>query len=895
MMLSVHQPVYLPGLILFNKIALSDGFVVLGHVPLTRTSWQTRNRIRVETGEHWLSVPVLTTGRFGQSINDTEIAPRPWARTHLRTIAQSYGRRPWFSTVFPVLEAVLNRPWNRLADLNTELLRTLLSLLGITTPIYDSRDVEPSGHKTDLLIGICRRLGAERYLSNEGARAYIDEEAMARAGIQHCWQRFEHPVYSQGAPFLADLSVVDLLFNVGPEAAGAIVRGCGRIEPGAFAPGPGLAPQTPDQGLVLNLPKTQGSLEAGRAAMARRFPALIDALNAATPESVAVQDASGAVVDIDIGATRLYRDDARTLARRQVDDFMAAPTRYVRTTVAGNNSAYGVGRRLSDFMIAACHDLGITDECLSLAPEYEGGVLIVLGVGLGYHIPELVRRTRARTVILYEPFVEFFHHAMAALDWEAFLTESEAAGREISLVWTREAEEAIRVIRWRLEKVAKPFIDGTYVFAHYPAEAVVRTRDGLGGCFDVLSQVFGFFEDELRMFTNTVANLKRQRFRLLEAKPMVRRREPVFVIAAGPSLDRDLEEIKRRREGVLVISCGTALRALLRAGIVPDFHCENESIPDTFEAYDETRRAYAFTGITLITALTVDPRSYVLFDEGWAYFREHVTPTLLFTTPDRVLANSTPNVANAAMRAAVAMGFAAITLFGVDLGVRTGGRIHAEGTVYDHIPSFGDYEQSLSFGYTLPGNFGGMVETDVNFNHARLQLEALISQSRIEVVNCSDGLHIAGATAQPAAALPPLRRRLDRARIKQQIAANFTGYAPGGYPFQPALEAATVAAEGGFAGLIEAIDRAGQGHDFVAFFHAVAPFADERVHGGVQRFVAGSLISMYKIAAFFLMRVRDDVQRQALFQRFVGEYRAIVLEMRDQCLAVLRAAAEPEG
>ncbi len=235
MMLSVHQPVYLPGLGLFNKIALSDCFVTLGHVQLTMTSWQTRNRIRMGAAEHWLSVPVRKTGRFGQSINEAEIAPMPWARKHLRTLAQSYGRRPYFSTYFPAIEALLNRPWLHLGDLNVAVLRSLLEMLDIRTPIIDSRDCPMVGHKTDLLISICRAVDADHYLSNEGARAYIDEQKMADAGIQHCWQVFGHPVYDQGAPFLDHLSVLDLLFNVGP-AAGAIVRSSGRIEPGPYRP-----------------------------------------------------------------------------------------------------------------------------------------------------------------------------------------------------------------------------------------------------------------------------------------------------------------------------------------------------------------------------------------------------------------------------------------------------------------------------------------------------------------------------------------------------------------------------------------------------------------------------------------------------------------------------------
>ena len=86
-----------------------------------------------------------------------------------------------------------------------------------------------------MLVSMCRALGADRYVSNPGARAYIDEEAMAEAGIRHCWQKFVHPVYEQGAPYLASLSVIDLLFNVGP-AGREIVISSSRAEPGPHCP-----------------------------------------------------------------------------------------------------------------------------------------------------------------------------------------------------------------------------------------------------------------------------------------------------------------------------------------------------------------------------------------------------------------------------------------------------------------------------------------------------------------------------------------------------------------------------------------------------------------------------------------------------------------------------------
>ena len=229
MILSGHQPVYLPGIILFNKIALSDAFMFVGHCQYTPKSWQSRNRIRIGDTEHWLSVPLKKAGRFGQSINETEILDEYWKKKHLGSIRQAYQKRPHFNRYYPELEALLSQRFDHLGELNIALIAMILDWLEIDTPVLDSRNYAVEGHKTDMLISMCRAAGADHYLSNEGSRDYVDEQAMLEAGIRHCWQIFEHPVYEQGRSFMPNMSILDLMFNAGPEAC-EIVRKCGRID-----------------------------------------------------------------------------------------------------------------------------------------------------------------------------------------------------------------------------------------------------------------------------------------------------------------------------------------------------------------------------------------------------------------------------------------------------------------------------------------------------------------------------------------------------------------------------------------------------------------------------------------------------------------------------------------
>ncbi len=221
MILSGHQPVYLPGVQLFNKIALSDAFMFVGHCQYSPKSWQTRNYIK--TG--MLSVPVYKG--LGQSIKDTKLTFGTWRKKHVKSIEMAYGKSEFFEDYFPEMREIIEYPWNSLASLNECLIELLMEYLEIPIPVYYSLDNDITGHKTDMLISMCKAVGADQYLSNVGAD-YVDEAKMAEAGIRHRWQVFSQPFYGQGETNGGLLSVIDLLFAKGPEA-GKIVRESGNV------------------------------------------------------------------------------------------------------------------------------------------------------------------------------------------------------------------------------------------------------------------------------------------------------------------------------------------------------------------------------------------------------------------------------------------------------------------------------------------------------------------------------------------------------------------------------------------------------------------------------------------------------------------------------------------
>jgi hypothetical protein len=223
----VLQPSYLPWLGYFDQLYKSDVFVLYDDVQYDKHGWRNRNRIKTDKGPLWLTVPVLTHGQGLPTNRDARIDTRqPWARKHLQGLRVNYAKAPAFEEVFGALEPVLGRPWTYLIDLNRAVLETLCRLLGLTRLILLSSELDVPGQKSERLIGLCRALGAGRYLTGDAASDYLDETQFAAHAIRVEYHHYRHPVYAQlHGEFVPYLSVVDLLMNHGRESLGVLVDG----------------------------------------------------------------------------------------------------------------------------------------------------------------------------------------------------------------------------------------------------------------------------------------------------------------------------------------------------------------------------------------------------------------------------------------------------------------------------------------------------------------------------------------------------------------------------------------------------------------------------------------------------------------------------------------------
>ena len=224
---SVLQPSYLPWLGYFDLIDRSDVFVFYDDVQYDKNGWRNRNRINTAQGVRWLTVPVLRAGSFGQKLSHVLIDDRvPWAGKHLATLTQSYAKAPFRDTCLPTVADVISRRWSRLIDLDMELIHVVCRTLDMTAEFHLASELGISGDRSGRLLSICQAFGASTYLSTNAGQNYLDVDHFRTAGVEVQWQDYRHPEYPQHRGGFEDhLSVVDLLFEAGPESAAVIRSG----------------------------------------------------------------------------------------------------------------------------------------------------------------------------------------------------------------------------------------------------------------------------------------------------------------------------------------------------------------------------------------------------------------------------------------------------------------------------------------------------------------------------------------------------------------------------------------------------------------------------------------------------------------------------------------------
>ena len=639
---------------------------------------------------------------------------------------------------------------------------------------------------------------------------------------------------------------------------------------------------------------TAERIRRNRNAFRRWFPYVWEQISTIEDPVSKLVEENGRPVNIDLGDISLYPDPAPDWTAVQLQGFFEDPDRIGFFNPSHCNISpvsFGVLREIVQYFEDNPGKRG------AAYPMVDIGFAFLFGIGLGYHVEEFIRRKAAYHIILIEPFAEFLVHSMAAIDWWKIFRDARRKGIYLHFLVGQPPAEIVKGIENVVMARGSTFLDGSYAYVHYFAWPLKEARTLLNERIKVFYLSSGFFEDEILMMRNTYYNLRGPAFRLVDRKRHHEQSTPVFIVGSGPSLDRDIAAIKKWRDRVIVFSCGTAIGILLKNGIRPDLHVENENTFPLVKNLREFKNRYGFEGIRLVATTTVRPEAAELFDSKWLYFRSPLSCTLL-TGGTEPLPFAEPLVPNAACAVMSALGFKNITLFGVDCGRQFDGEHHSRDAVYyeDFFDIDPNDRPDAGFERVVQGNFGGEVLTSWSLDLSRWALSTLMESRGLSFVNCSNGARIDGARPKVSGALDLSHEPVNmQEKVLRSVEESMRLVEPG-----ELLEASDIA------------EHAAACDDFRVAFDALIDAAKEEDTGfwdlerrtenfwtddwseykGVLKIIGGSYASMVRLGAYGGSRITSRKARRDFFRFFLERYRESCQWMAAEAKILLTDIAE---
>lgn len=209
-------------------MSLVDALVVMDDVQYDRR-YTNRNRILAPQGPIWLTVPIVKSQKFMRNMDVEVNNALPWREEHWKKISYSYRNAKWFRTYEPDFERVYQSEHRKLLDLDLELTLKSIGWLSLKTEVIMESELGVKGSGTERLVNACLAVGADTYVSGPGGKGYMDESLFEAGGVALEYQRYRPRPYRQrfSDGFVPDLSIVDMLFNMGPGSRELIFDGSG--------------------------------------------------------------------------------------------------------------------------------------------------------------------------------------------------------------------------------------------------------------------------------------------------------------------------------------------------------------------------------------------------------------------------------------------------------------------------------------------------------------------------------------------------------------------------------------------------------------------------------------------------------------------------------------------
>ena len=300
------------------------------------------------------------------------------------------------------------------------------------------------------------------------------------------------------------------------------------------------------------------------AAFEAKYVTVYQQLVAFEPKSELVFDDEGQP-DMMFGGNLFYDGEIYDFTEKQLAKYWLNPNRLNVHPPAPQNMDSHAGRFLFSLLdrLKTEHEAEFTLGRTESKSFYS----VILGMGLGKHLPDIIERTGCRNMFILDPNLEGFYHSLELLDWEAILLEFQDRDGDIFFFLSGGPQPWMDHLRFQTRTTNPISLDGAYIYHHYSNSLFTQFADKFNKESQLLITGLGFFYDEQIMLRNTYSNLLSQDCRVyLRKETPPTQKLPVIIVGCGPSLDKNIEDIKRNADKAVILSAGSALGPLLDAG-----------------------------------------------------------------------------------------------------------------------------------------------------------------------------------------------------------------------------------------------------------------------------------------------------------------------------------------
>lgn len=221
MILTSHQPDFLPYLGFFYKVSRSAILVLSDDVMFSKKGMHNWNRIKTTSGSAKLTIPVHA--HHDTPLKDILVSePRKSIRSVIKTLQQNYKKAEHYrdgEELLEIMDSFSTFPELHLVELNESLIIHILDRMGIAPRVIKRASfLNVEGHKDERIFQMCDTLSADVYFSGIGAASYHQLEDYLQHGINLVYTDYQPFMYPQlYGEFIPNLSVADYVFNCGFE------------------------------------------------------------------------------------------------------------------------------------------------------------------------------------------------------------------------------------------------------------------------------------------------------------------------------------------------------------------------------------------------------------------------------------------------------------------------------------------------------------------------------------------------------------------------------------------------------------------------------------------------------------------------------------------------------